>query len=64
MASMTPNSVYGGGRSCSDSADLYPAGGFGVQYILKPKEGIVLNLEYAQGKDSNNGVLLKMGYAY
>jgi hypothetical protein len=56
--------VYGGGKSCSDNSNLYPAGGFGVQYILKPKEGIVLNLEYAQGKDANNGVLLKMGYAY
>jgi hypothetical protein len=56
--------VYGGGKSCSDSSNIYPNGGFGVQYVLKPKEGIVLNLEYAQGKDSNNGVLLKMGYAY
>jgi hypothetical protein len=56
--------VYGGGRSCSDSANIYPNGGFGVQYVLKPKEGIVMSLEYAQGKDENNGVLLKMGYAY
>jgi len=56
--------TYGGGRSCSDDANIYPAGGFGVQYILKPKEGIVLSLEYAAGKDSNDGVLLKMGYAY
>ena len=56
--------VYGGGKDCSDRANLYPNAGFGAQYILKPKEGIVLNLEYAQGKDSNKGVLLKMGYAY
>ena len=56
--------TYGGGKSCSDSANQYPAGGFGVQYILKPKEGIVLNLEYAQGKADNYGVYLKMGYAY
>jgi hypothetical protein len=56
--------VYGGGKNCSDSANQYPSGGFGLQYVLKPKEGIVLNLEYAQGKDSNSGVLLKMGYAY
>jgi hypothetical protein len=56
--------TYGGGRSCSDSANLYPAGGVGVQYILKPKEGIVMNLEYAAGKDSNYGFYLKMGYAY
>jgi hypothetical protein len=56
--------TYGGDMSCSESGNLYPAAGAGVQYLLKPKEGIVLNLEYAQGKDSNNGVLLKMGYAY
>jgi len=56
--------TYGGGRSCSDSANLYPAGGAGVQYIVKPKEGIVLNLEYAAGKDSNYGFYLKLGYAF
>jgi len=56
--------TYGGSRSCSDSDNLYPAGGFGVQYILKPKEGIVLNMEYAQGKDENYGFYLKMGYAF
>jgi hypothetical protein len=56
--------TYGEGKSCSDSANLYPAGGVGVQYILKPKEGIVLNLEYAEGKDDNYGFYLKMGYAF
>jgi outer membrane protein assembly factor BamA len=56
--------VYGGGRSCSDRQNQFPAAGAGVQYILKPKEGIVMNLEYATGKDGNYGVYLKMGYAY
>jgi len=56
--------TYGGGKSCTDSENQYPAAGAGVQYILKPKEGIVLNLEYAQGKAGNYGVYLKMGYAY
>jgi len=56
--------TYGGGRSCSDSANLYPAAGAGIQYILKPQVGIVLNLEYAQGKDGNRGVYLKTGYAF
>jgi hypothetical protein len=56
--------TYGGDQSCSDSKNLYPAAGAGVQYILKPKEGIVLNLEYALGKDGNYGIYLKMGYAY
>ena len=56
--------TYGGSRSCSDSESQYPAGGVGVQYLLKSKEGIVLNLEYAAGKDSNYGFYLKMGYAF
>lgn len=56
--------TYGGDQSCSDSANRYPAWGAGVQFILKPIQGIVANLEYAEGKDGNYGVYLKMGYAY
>ncbi len=56
--------LYGDGKSCSDNVNLYPAAGAGVQYILKPKEGIVLNLEYAAGKDGNYGVYLKLGYGF
>ena len=46
------------------SENRYPAWGGGFQYVLKPIQGIVANLEYAQGKDGNYGVYLKMGYAY
>jgi hypothetical protein len=56
--------TYGGGKDCTDSANTYPAAGAGIQYILKPKEGIVMNLEYAQGKADNYGVYLKMGYGF
>ena len=56
--------LYGDGTKCSDSENVFPAAGAGVQYILKPKEGIVLNLEYAQGKDNNYGFYLKMGYGF
>jgi hypothetical protein len=56
--------LYGGGRDCSDKVNLYPDIGAGVQYVLKRREGIVLNLEYAQGKDGNYGVYLKLGYSY
>jgi len=56
--------VYGGGKDCTDSSNTYWAGGAGVQYILKAKEGIVLNLEYADGEGDNYGFYLKMGYAY
>jgi hypothetical protein len=55
--------VYGGSQTC-ERQNLYPSVGGGVQYVLKPKEGIVMNLEYAQGKDGNYGVYLKLGYQY
>ena len=56
--------LYGAGKSCSDSKNVFPSIGAGVQYILKPAQGIVANLEFAAGKDGNNGLLFKMGYAW
>lgn len=56
--------LYGAGQDCVDKDSLFPAGGAGLQYILKPKQGIVLNLELADGLGSNFGAYLKMGYAY
>jgi hypothetical protein len=56
--------TYGRGRSCSQRTNLFPMAGAGVQFVLKPKEGIVLNLEFAQGKDGNNGLFLRTGYAF
>jgi hypothetical protein len=56
--------LYGDGKSCSGNGNFYPAAGAGVQYVLKPREGIVMNLEYAAGKNGNQGLYLKMGYAY
>ena len=56
--------LYGNGEDCSDSENRYPSWGAGIQYILKQKEGIVANLEYAQGKWDNYGIYLKLGYAY
>jgi hypothetical protein len=56
--------LYGDGLDCTDSANVYPDFGVGVQYFLKQKEGIVLNLEVAKGKSDNAGIYMKMGYAY
>ena len=56
--------LYGGDLKCDEEANLYPAVGVGVQYILKPEAGIVVNLEYAQGKAGNYAVLLKLGYGF
>jgi len=56
--------TYGNGKSCSQRSNLFPMAGAGVQYVLKPEVGIVLNLEYAQGKAGNNGIILRTGYAF
>jgi len=56
--------TYGRGKHCSESANLFPMAGGGVQYILKPQIGIVLNLEYAQGKTGSNGIILRTGYTF
>jgi hypothetical protein len=56
--------LYGDGVSCSDNENVFPMWGAGVQYILKPKEGMVLNLEYAEGKDNSYGIYLKLGYSF
>ena len=36
----------------------------GVRFVIKPKERIVLNLEFAQGIGDSRGVNLKLGYAW
>ena len=56
--------LYGDGEDCTDSKNRYPSWGAGIQYVMKQKEGIVANLEYAQGKWDNYGIYLKLGYAY
>jgi len=56
--------LYGANRSGCSGSDLFPSVGVGVQYFLKPDQGIVANLEFAVGKDGNNAVLFKMGYGW
>lgn len=58
------DSTSGEQLNCGDSENLYPAWGAGIQYLLKPEAGIVVNLEYAMGKDDNQGIYLKMGYSF
>jgi hypothetical protein len=57
--------LYGAGEKCdAEDGNLYPNIGVGVQYILKPEAGIVVNLEYAWGKAGNYAILLKLGYGF
>jgi hypothetical protein len=57
--------LYGGNRDgCSYADNRFPTAGAGVQYLLKPKQGIVANLEAAIGKDGNRALIFQMGYAW
>jgi hypothetical protein len=57
--------LYGGDRDgCSVSDNRFPTVGAGVQYLLKPVQGIVVNLEVAVGRDDNRALLFQMGYAW
>ena len=42
----------------------YPVWGAGLQFIIKPTQRLLVNLEYAQGVESNRGVYLKFGYGW
>jgi hypothetical protein len=56
--------LYGSGSGCDDSDNLYPNIGAGVQYLLVPQAGLVANLEYAQGKEGDRAVIVKMGFEW
>jgi hypothetical protein len=42
----------------------YPTIGAGVHFVIKPKERMLVNLEYAQGIGDSRGVYLKLGYGW
>ena len=42
----------------------FPTVGGGVQYLLKPAQGMVANLEAAVGKDGSKALIFQMGYAW
>ena len=43
---------------------IYPAIGAGLQFVIKPAQRMLVNLEYAQGIADSRGVYLKLGYAW
>jgi hypothetical protein len=43
---------------------IYPDIGAGVQYVIKPAQHMLVNLEYAQGIGNSRGVYMKLGYAW
>jgi hypothetical protein len=54
--------LYGGSGAFETSNGNYPNVGAGVQFIIKPVQRMLVNLEYAQGTAGNRGLLLKFGY--
>jgi hypothetical protein len=56
--------LYGEHGESPGSRQDFPAWGGGVQFIVKPAQKMLANLEYAQGVDAHRGVYLKFGYAW
>ena len=58
--------LYGDDMQCSDSdsENIYPEGGGGIYYMLKPQDKIAVTMEYAIGKEDNQGFYLKMGWGF
>ena len=56
--------LYGTSSTTAGNKALYPTWGGGVQFIIKPDKGLLVNFEYASGIESNRGAYLKFGYAW
>jgi hypothetical protein len=56
--------LYGDMPIGGNSEDFFPNVGAGLQYLLKKKEGILLNLEAAAGENDNYGVYIKLGHGF
>lgn len=56
--------LYSEVNDCGDGDALYPMAGGGIIFNLKPDAGIVMRLEYAQGKDDNSATYLSLGHPF
>ncbi|MEJ8856978.1 BamA/TamA family outer membrane protein [Variovorax robiniae] len=55
--------LYGNGKSCGGD-QVYPMAGAGLFYVLKPKENMLVSVEYAQGKGDNHGFYIRFGNSF
>lgn len=55
--------LYSDGKSCSGD-NLYPMAGLGAFYVIKPKENMLVSVEYAQGKGDNHGFYIRFGNSF
>jgi hypothetical protein len=56
--------LYGGDDGATSSQGFYPSYGAGFQFIIKPVQRMLANLEYAHGNSDNYGIYLKLGYGW
>ncbi len=56
--------LFDGFSDCGDSSAWYPAAGGGIVYTVKPKEKMVVRLDYAVGKEGNSGAYLRFGHPF
>jgi hypothetical protein len=56
--------LYGGESVATNSEGFYPSYGCGFQFIIKPVQRMLANLEYAHGDADNYGIYLKLGYGW
>ena len=56
--------LYGESETTTTGRDFYPTWGGGLHFVIKPKERMLVNLEYAQGIEDNRGLYLKFGYGW
>ncbi len=56
--------LYGTGKKCSDSSNLFPMIGGGITFVIKPEDKIIMRAEYAKGKGDNSGFYLTFGQPF
>jgi hypothetical protein len=56
--------LYGESDTASTGRNFYPTWGGGLHFVIKPKERMLINLEYAAGIEDNRGLYLKFGYGW
>lgn len=56
--------LYGDGKSCTSSENLYPSAGVGGQIMINEAEQISMSFDFAVGKEGNNGFYMRFGQAF
>jgi len=55
--------LYGDGERCSGD-NVYPMGGAGIFFVVKPESNMVISAEFAQGNGENRGFYVSFGHRF